>query len=104
LAIKNLVFVFTAALLIAACNTPSDKSSTQRINTADSLVMTTKPADSLPVYTAEMLDSKKDHVCGMPVSAGISDTAHYNGKVYGFCSKECKDEFVKAPMQYLSSK
>jgi YHS domain-containing protein len=51
-----------------------------------------------------MLDSKKDHVCGMPVSAGISDTAHYKGKVYGFCSKECKDEFVKTPDKYLSTK
>ena len=66
--------------------------------------MIVKVKDSLSVYTTEMLDSKKDHVCGMPVSAGISDTAHFNAKVYGFCSKECKDEFVKEPLQYLSSK
>jgi YHS domain-containing protein len=51
-----------------------------------------------------MLDSKKDLVCGMPASAGIADTAHYKGKVYGFCSKECKDEFEKAPLQYFTGK
>ncbi len=101
---KNLVLVFAATLFVAACNTPSDKSTIQEINTPDSLVMTAKPTDSLSFYTAEMLDSKKDHVCGMPVSAGISDTAHFNAKVYGFCSKECKDEFVKEPLQYLTSK
>jgi YHS domain-containing protein len=104
LTMKYLVFIFTAALFVAACNTTADKSATQEINTPDSIVMTPKPADSLSGYTAEMLDSKKDHVCGMPVSAGISDTAHFNAKVYGFCSKACKDEFVKAPLQYLSSK
>jgi YHS domain-containing protein len=93
-----------ATFFVAACNTPSGKSATQKINTPDSLVMTAKPADSSPAYTAEMLDSKKDHVCGMPLSVGISDTAHYKGKAYGFCSKECKDAFVKAPLQYLSSK
>jgi YHS domain-containing protein len=40
----------------------------------------------------------------MPASAGIADTAHYKGKVYGFCSKECKDEFEKAPLQYFTGK
>ncbi len=42
-------------------------------------------------------DNAKDFVCGMPVSAGVGDTAHYKGKVYGFCSKECRDEFLKNP-------
>ena len=39
--------------------------------------------------------SKKDTSCGMPLSAGLEDTVHFKNKVYGFCSKECKDEFVK---------
>jgi len=47
-------------------------------------------------------DNKKDFVCGMPITAGIADTAHYNGKVYGFCSKGCKDEFLKTPVSYIS--
>jgi len=55
-------------------------------------------------YKDIVFDSKKDLVCGMPTSAGISDTAHYKGKVYGFCSKECKEEFYKNPSAYVASK
>jgi YHS domain-containing protein len=54
--------------------------------------------DSVKIrYTKEMVDNKKDPSCGMPLSAGIEDTVHYNGKAYGFCSKECKDIFLKDP-------
>ncbi len=49
-------------------------------------------------FTKEMVDNKKDPSCGMPVSAGIEDTVHYNGKVYGFCSDECKQIFLKNPV------
>jgi hypothetical protein len=35
-----------------------------------------------------------DTSCGMPLTAGIADTLHLYDKIYGFCSKECKDEFV----------
>jgi YHS domain-containing protein len=52
-------------------------------------------------FSITMVDYKKDPVCGMPLTAGIGDTAHYNGKVYGFCSKECKDNFLKDPKSYL---
>ena len=39
----------------------------------------------------------------MPLTAGVGDTAHYNGKVYGFCSKGCKDKFVKSPADYVAA-
>lgn len=51
-----------------------------------------------------VFDSKKDIVCTMPISAGVTDTLHYKGKVYGFCSSGCKEEFVKAPAKYLTQK
>ena len=44
-----------------------------------------------------MVDNKKDPSCGMPVTAGIEDTVHFGGKVYGFCSDECKQQFLKDP-------
>jgi YHS domain-containing protein len=50
-------------------------------------------------FTASMVDNKKDPNCGMPVTAGIEDTVHYNGKVYGFCSDECKQAFLKNPAE-----
>jgi YHS domain-containing protein len=100
----KVMFVFVLAVLLAACNNPAQNNTAQKTPNQDTATMAAQSTDSLPVYTADMLDSKKDLVCGMPVSAGISDTAHYKGKAYGFCSKECKDDFVKNPGQYLSAK
>ncbi|HMO34058.1 MAG TPA: YHS domain-containing protein [Lacibacter sp.] len=48
--------------------------------------------------------SGKDLVCGMPVSAGVSDTAHYKGGVYGFCALECKEAFAADPESFLAGK
>jgi YHS domain-containing protein len=39
----------------------------------------------------------------MPVTAGISDTAHYEKNVLGFCSVECKNEFLKNPKANLAA-
>lgn len=47
---------------------------------------------------------RKDLVCGMPVSAGVTDTVSYKGKLYGFCAVECKEDFLKDPEQYLTTK
>lgn len=44
----------------------------------------------------------KDPVCGMKVKEGNSDTLHYGGKVYGFCSGHCKSTFQKDPQKYLA--
>jgi len=49
-------------------------------------------------FTAAMVDNKLDPNCGMPVTAGIADTIHYDGKIYGFCSEECKQAFLKNPV------
>ena len=92
---------FLLAPFVFACNNSNQNKDVQEKITADTNIIISKPLDSLPKYTAEMLDSKKDFVCGMPVSAGIADTAHFKGKVYGFCSKECKEEFVEKPFKYL---
>ena len=47
---------------------------------------------------------KKDLSCGMPTSAGVSDTVTYKGKLYGFCAKECKEDFLKDPEAHLAAK
>lgn len=49
-------------------------------------------------------ENKRDFICNMPVTAGVADTAQYKGKVYGFCSTGCKDEFKKNPASYLATK
>ena len=50
-----------------------------------------------------LVDNRKDPSCGMPVTAGIADTTHYKGKVLGFCSKECKEQFLKNPEANLAA-
>jgi len=72
-------------------------------NTSNKENQGVKIKDTIPRYTPEMVVNKKDFICGMPVKAGIEDTAHINGKAYGFCSKECKDAFLKNPKAYISA-
>lgn len=47
--------------------------------------------------------SKMDFTCNMDLSKyGVSDTVTYKGKLYGFCSSVCKDDFMKKPDEYLA--
>lgn len=47
------------------------------------------------------LDEAKDPVCGMKIDLGTTKfKSTYQGKVYGFCSAECKATFDKNPLQY----
>lgn len=49
----------------------------------------------------EKIANDKDPACGMPVSGIVSDTCHYAGKAYGFCSKYCKQTFQNDPGMYV---
>jgi YHS domain-containing protein len=83
-------------LTLAACNQKPQAETTEAGSKgADTLTVKTEPVKV--TYTVAMVDNKKDPNCGMPVTAGIADTVHYNGKVYGFCSDECKQAFLKNP-------
>ncbi len=84
---------------VAACNQP------KTVNPEKKPEMPVSKKDTVKKDLANLaFASKKDLVCGMPVSAGIHDTAQYKGKIYGFCAAECKAEFVKDPGSYLSAK
>lgn len=62
-------------------------------------------SEMVNVPLSEFAEPKKDWRCGMPLEEGqIADTANYEGKLYGFCSKECKADFVKEPQAYLNQK
>ena len=81
------------ALLACSCN-QQPKAAAAFHSPAYSASDTAKPK-----FTRDMVDNLKDPSCGMPLTAGIDDTLNYNGKVYGFCSDECRDEFKKNPAQ-----
>jgi YHS domain-containing protein len=91
---KLRLFTFITVLLnltgiFFSCNQkPNPEITSVKINKSDSV---------RKKFTADMVNNKKDPSCGMPVTAGIEDTVHYNGKVYGFCSDECKQIFLKDP-------
>ncbi len=66
--------------------------------------MTTTESAMVNVKVADLVNDK-DLRCGMTVEDGsIADTASYEGKLYGFCSKECKADFVKDPQTYIAQK
>jgi YHS domain-containing protein len=103
----HLKFFFSAvfvAFLFASCanNETASTPSLEPVKHGSS--MKVADSDSLPKYTAEMVSNKRDFICGMPVTAGIADTAHFKGKVYGFCATECKEEFLKSPEAYTAKK
>ncbi|MFZ9261742.1 MAG: YHS domain-containing protein [Chitinophagaceae bacterium] len=90
---KQILFTSLIFMLLTACGQQEEKKVEAPVASADS-----------SKYTPAMVVNEKDYACGMPVTAGISDTTHYDGKAYGFCSTECKDEFLKDPKKYLATK
>lgn len=95
------LFLIIAVLLLTACNN------------APKPAHSAAWADSMPAidsmnkglrkdFSRLAFANKKDLVCHMPLTAGIGDTATYNGKLYGFCSKECKDAFEKDAAGYVA--
>lgn len=89
---KKLLPVLILLITLVACNTAKQEERVQDATQTEETTMATEAK-----YATDMVNNKMDPACGMPVTAGISDTAHYNGKVLGFCSDVCKEEFQKDP-------
>lgn len=91
------VFFVLAVIMLVSCASNERKSEEMK----PPVPMVETPPEPVH-YLPEMVVNKKDFACGMPVSAGISDTCQIDGKSYGFCSTECKAEFMKDPKKYLA--
>lgn len=89
--------VIALSLVLLACNSEKKRQPATTIQTADSSLV--KPAKD---FSKLQFDYNRDPVCRMPLTAGIGDTATYKGKLYGFCSPECKGEFEKDPATYIA--
>lgn len=93
---KTKIYKMTGLVVILFTILFSCKSGISDTNkTANDSITVSK--DTSNIFEHMLVDNRKDPSCGMPVTAGISDTAHYKGKVLGFCSKECKEDFQKNP-------
>jgi YHS domain-containing protein len=93
---KQILFLWLLSCIIlpTGCN---------RQNKTTSIATTAASHNEKEVFKNTKVDNTNDLVCRMPLTAGVGDTAHYSGKVYGFCSKGCKEKFVKSPAEYLAS-
>ncbi|AEW03346.1 hypothetical protein A4D02_04830 [Niastella koreensis] len=85
--------------VLFACKNSSDAKAVETAHKDSATV--TKPKQP---FEGVAFASKMDLACGMMLSAGVTDTAHYKDKIYGFCSKECKEDFLKTPEAFLASK
>ncbi len=85
----------TYALLLTiftACNA-GDKGN---IHNKKTHVMQTPTETSKRGFEGLRFASKRDTICHMPVNnETAADTPVLDRKVYGFCSKECKEGFAK---------
>jgi YHS domain-containing protein len=98
-AICATLFIFCFVGLIAACRNTSSKKPVPGSPVKSATATPPKPR-FIKIDTA-LLASRKDLVCYMPLWTGIGDTCTYKGKIYGFCSKDCKDDFLKSPTEYI---
>lgn len=95
---KFFFHLIVTGLMLSACNeAANDKAAHKDHSTNDVTVMDTAPVKN---NLLGLVNNKKDPICGMPVTAGVSDTLHYQGKVLGFCAPECKAEFALKPEDY----
>jgi YHS domain-containing protein len=93
---KAIIFLLGGILFVQSC---SQQTADPEPKMTETPVVETEKVH----FTTDMVVNSKDYACGMPTSAGISDTCHYDGKAYGFCSSECKAEFQKNPEKFLAS-
>lgn len=94
---KGFLYILLMAF-VASCNNNSPKTELKEN------IVVNEPKKEEKSLKELKFDDKFDHVCGMPLSAGISDTTSYQNKLYGFCSIECREAFVKEPNLYLTVK
>ena len=90
------------SMFLMACGSNSATTTDITTTTMDSTVAVAAE-DSVISIDISLVNNKKDPTCGMPVTAGISDTAHYDNKVLGFCSAGCKEEFLKNPKANIAA-
>jgi len=98
---SSLGLLTVVCVLAVACQSAAPKAEDKPAK--DTMMSMEKKDTTGNIFDHMLVDNKKDPSCGMPVTAGISDTAHYKDKVLGFCSKECKDAFLKNPEALIAA-
>jgi len=91
---KKTVYLLLAVLSLTSCQR---KETGHTVKKTESLIDPKNPLNQL------LYENKIDFYCNMDITKyGVADTTRYKGKLYGFCAKMCKDEFLKNPEMYLA--
>ena len=103
---KKVLFILSTVVLLAMNSCQSNQESGVSIQPVGEAEEMPAPSDASTIAVpAEKLATLKDPICEMDVKAdALADTASYQGKLYGFCSKSCRASFVENPEKYLSHK
>jgi YHS domain-containing protein len=96
---KKILFILSIISAATGCNQSKAPVPEKKMET-----MTVKKDSTAADFSKLNFAYRYDYSCGMPVSAGVSDTTTYKGKLYGFCSPECKADFLSKPEEYISKK
>jgi YHS domain-containing protein len=92
---KVMFYGLVAGLAFSSCNQKAATKAEDKPSTESKMVK---------IKVSE-LASNKDLNCQMTLADdAIADTTTYDGKVYGFCSPECKADFLKDPQAALAKK
>lgn len=85
------IFCIATLLFATSCNSNDTKEQEEKEQVDDNNLQSAKPVNK---FADIVFASQKDTICDMPISAGVEDTLILKGKVYGFCSPECKADFI----------
>ena len=88
MAIKLFLYCNALVLLIACSN---NKKNPEQLSVPQKVMMSNEASI---VLSEGMLFSHTDTVCGMDIGNEPGDTLTYKGKLFGFCSSGCKDDFI----------
>ena len=91
---KKILNIIIISFFILACK--NQDSSKDHKPTND----TTTKSESIK---SVQVSNHEDPVCSMNVDKNVADSANYNGQILGFCSSECKSEFLKNPTAYTKN-
>ena len=94
---RRVLISFILVIILVSCsnnspseNMPMDRSTKSTYSTAASRHGAANSFKLSSIHLAVDIDT----TCGMPLSAGITDTMSHQGKIYGFCSPGCKQELA----------
>ncbi|MGL5236393.1 MAG: YHS domain-containing protein [Empedobacter falsenii] len=93
--LKNIFSLIVLGFTLFSCNKEQTKQENFEVKHVSHEEM--KAVTKLDVAVVNEVDP----ICGMKTADHLSDTANYQGKMYGFCSTMCKEEFLKNPEKHI---